>query len=242
MEEKTAKFSASCISRLLAGGKGATAQSYIYELALQSIGIKDNIDTSATRHGIVSQIQAFEKVILPLYPNAIWFDQYLSINDYCGASPDILFNSAPIEIKCPYTVDGFMEQTKNVPTKYYQQVQMQMMSCLSNVGYLCFYLTRPELWGQDDWQEYPVELEKRYKIFEFEADIALQEKILTKVDESEPKKQSMIQLLNSALVMHFEQFFDMQWNGYKLRKLKDCSNILGVSQAIRVGNEFYYEI
>lgn len=239
---KLAQFSASNISRLLAGGTGKTAQSYVLELALKSIGIKDDIDTAATRHGLNNQFNAYTNVVLPLFPDAIWFDQYLPINEFCGASPDVLINSTPMDIKVPYNVDNFLEQITNVPTKYVHQVQMQMMACKSEIGYLCFYLTRPEIWGDETWEEYPLPLEQRFKIFEFESDIELQERILKAVEESEPKKQQIIDLLLNAKVMSFEEFFNRQWIGNKIRQVKDCSNIYNLKEVIRVNNNFYYEV
>ncbi|MEY2868912.1 MAG: hypothetical protein RIR01_1377 [Bacteroidota bacterium] len=241
-ELRIAKFSASNISRLLAGGSGKTSQSYILELALQAIGIKDDIDTSATRHGLNNQFNAYQKVVLPLYPEATWLDEFLPINEFCGASPDVLIGYSPMDIKCPYNVDAYIEQINSVPTKYYQQVQMQMLACKSDTGYLCFYLTRPELWGEEEWQEYPIELEKRYKIFELKTDEELQNNILKKVEESEPKKQWIVNLLLSAKELSFEEYFHLQWNGNKLRNIKDCSNIYKLTDIFRVGNNFYYEV
>lgn len=244
-EERTARFSASNISRLLSNGRGggisATAQSYILELALASIGIKEDIQTKEMLHGINNQINAFDKVVRPLYPNAVWFDQYLPINEWCGASPDLLIDGNPMDVKCPFYVDTYLDQINSVPTKYYQQVQMQAMATKAEKCYLCFYLTAPEVWGSEEWDEYPIELEKRYKIFEFAKDEALHDMILAKVEESEPKKKFMIDLLNNALIMDFEQFFYLQFDGYAFRKLKTCSNILNLEQIIRVNNEFYYQ-
>lgn len=239
--ERIARFTASQVSRLLAGGQGKTTQTYLYELALQSLGIKDEIDTAATRHGINNQINAFEKCILPAYPDAVWFDEYLPINDLCGASPDFLINGCPGDIKCPYEVDAFIEQINSVPTKYYQQVQMQMMACKADIGYLTFYLTRPEVWGQDEWEEYPLPLDQRFSTFAFKKDEELQETILKRVEDNEPKKQKIISLLKSAKVLDFNEFFFMQYDGYKLRKVKDCNNILNLETVYRVGDNFYYE-
>jgi hypothetical protein len=209
---------------------------------MQSIGLKQDINTPAMAHGTNNQINAFERVILPRYHNAIWFDQYLPINEYCGASPDILINGCPADVKCPFHVDSFLEQINSVPTKYFQQIQCQMMACKADTGVLAFYLTRPEVWGADDWEEYPLPLEKRFKIFEFQKDEALHDLILQKVEEYEPKKQQVIKLLKDALIMDFEQFFYLQWEGNKLRLLKDCSNLFKLEQVIRVNDNFYYQI
>ena len=246
MEERIARFTASNISRLLSesrgGGMGATAQSYILELALQSIGIKEDIQTKEMLHGINNQINAFESVVKPLYPNAVWFDQYLPINEWSGASPDILIDGCPMDIKCPFHIDNFLEQCNQPPKKYYQQVQMQAMACKAEKCYLCFYLTAPEIWGSDEWREYPIELEKRFKIFEYAKDEALHEEISKKVELAEPLKQQVIKLLKEATEMDFEQFFNVQWEGYGYRKLKTCSNIFNLESIVRVGNEFYYQL
>ena len=235
------RFSASRISELLAGGTGKTAQSYILDLAMQSLGIREEISTPAMKHGIQNQMSGFEKVIKPLFPNAQWHDEFILINEYCGASPDILNESSPMDIKCPYYIDTYLEQINKPPTKYYAQVQMQMMACKSDVGRLIFYLTKPEEWGQEtEVEEYSFPLQLRFKIFEFSKDEELQEKILLKVEESQPKKIQMIELLNSAILISEEQFFYEQMNGFVYRKLQESNNILNLNSLIRVNNKFYY--
>src|SRR5688572_21348496 len=97
---KPANFSASRISELLAGGTGKTAQNYILDLALQSLSIKDELSTKATEHGLNNQLYAFEKVVQPLYPGSVWHDEYIPINEYCGASPDSLDGNIPTDVKC----------------------------------------------------------------------------------------------------------------------------------------------
>ena len=162
------RFSASRISELLAGGTGKTAQSYILDLSLQSLGIKDELSTPAMKHGIQNQLAGFEAVVKPLYRNAEWHDEFILINPFCGASPDILNEGNPMDIKCPFFIDAFIEQINKPPTKYYQQVQMQMLACKADVGHLIFYLTKPEEWGQEtELVEYPFPLALRFKIFEF---------------------------------------------------------------------------
>ena len=235
------RFSASRISELLAGGTGKTAQSYILDLALQSLGIKDELSTPAMKHGIQNQLAGFEAVVKPLYPNAEWHDEFILINPFCGASPDILNEGNPMDIKCPFFIDAFIEQINKPPTKYYQQVQMQMLACKADVGHLIFYLTKPEEWGQEtELVEYPFPLALRFKIFEFKKDEEVHDLILSKVEESEPKKQSMIKLLQDAEIMDSEQFFYEQMSGYAYRKLSDCNNILNLDKVIRVNDRFYY--
>lgn len=235
------RFSASRISELLAGGQGKTTQSYILDLALQSIGIKDDFSTPAMKHGIQNQLAGFESVIKPLFPSAEWHDEFILINEFCGASPDILNEGNPMDIKCPFHIDSFLDQVNAPPKKYYQQVQMQMMACKADVGHLIFYLTKPEEWGQEtEVVEYPFPLELRFKIFEYKKDEELHDLILSKVDESEPKKQSMIKLLNEAEIMDEELFFYAQIGGFAFRKLQDCNNILNLDKVVRVKDKFYY--
>ena len=236
------KFSASRISELLAGGSGKTAQSYILDLALQSLGIKDQLDTPALRHGINNQLNAFEQVIKPLYPSAEWLDVFIPINEFCGASPDFIIDGNPADIKCPFYIDTYIEQINKVPTKYYQQVQMQMMACKADIGRLCFYLTKPEEWGHEgEIIEYPFPLELRFKIFEFTKDEELHERILEKVAESEPKKVQMIQMLTDAEVIEEEQFFYEQFNGFCYRKINESNNVLSLDKLYRIKDKFYFK-
>ena len=235
------RFSASRISELLAGGTGKTAQSYILDLAMQSIGIRQEISTPAMKHGIQNQMNGFEQVVKPLFPNAEWHDEFILINDHCGASPDILNDSSPMDIKCPYYIDTYLEQINKPPTKYYAQIQMQMMACKSDVGRLIFYLTNPEEWGQETAvQEYSFPLQLRFKIFEFSKDEELQEKILMKVEESQPKKLQIIELLGNAELLSEEEFFYEQMNGFNYKKIQEANNILNLDSLIRVNDKFYY--
>jgi hypothetical protein len=235
-------FSASRISELLAEGRGKTSQSYILDLALQSLGIKEELSTPSMKHGIVNQINAFEKVVKPLFPEAKWHDEFININEYCGASPDILINESPLDVKCPYYIDSYIDQINSPPKKYYCQVQMQMMACKSDLGRLVFYLTKPEEWGDEkEVVEYPFPLEMRYKIFEYKKDEEMQYNILKKVELGHPKKLQIIKLLGEADIISEEEFFYKQMNGFVYRKLKECYNIFNLEKVVRVGDKFYYK-
>lgn len=239
---KTIKsFSASRIGELLAGGTGKTAQNYCLDLALESIGIKDGIDTPATRHGLNNQLSAFEVLVKRKFPDAVWYDEFIPINDKCGASPDSLAGVIPNEIKCPFYIDTFLEQINTTPKKYLLQNQMQMMATGSDVGFIWFYLTKPEEWGVEEWNEYPFPLELRQHCVEVKKDDEAQYTILEKVEHFHPVKLSFIKLLEEAEVIDYEQFFYVQMSGFSYRKLKDCNNILNLDKCIRVGNDFYYE-
>lgn len=240
-EIKVKSFSASRIGELLAGGAGKTAQSYCLDLAMESIGIKEEIDTAATRHGLNNQLTAFKVLVLPRFPGAVWHDEFIPINDKCGASPDSLAGNIPNEIKCPFYIDTFLEQINTTPKKYLLQNQMQMMATGSDIGYIWFYLTKPEEWGVEEWYEYPFPLELRQHCVEVKKDEEIQYTILEKVDHFHPVKLSFIKLLQEAEVMDSEQFFYEQMSGFAYRKLKDCSNILNLDKAVRVNDQFYYK-
>ena len=242
-EERKGRFSASRISELLAGGTGKTRDNYIYDLANEVLGLRKELDTPAMKHGTVNQINAFEFVIKPLFPNAKWLDTYIPINELCGASPDIMIDdTTPADVKCPFYIDTYIEQINKVPTKYYQQVQMQMMATGGDVGILCFYLTKPMEWGEETVIEFPFPLEDRFRIFEFKKDEEVQESILKAVAVAEPKKQLLITMLENATPMDEIEFFYYQMKGNKLRKFKEASNMYNVTTIYRVNDQFYYEI
>lgn len=128
-EERKGNFSGSNISRLLAGGGGATRKSYILEVAMDVVcDAKPNLDTSATRHGIANQMNAYEFILKPFYKGVKWVDKYIPINKDCGASPDCVWNdNFPIDIKCPFEIDTFLEQIEKVKSSYFAQIQMQII-------------------------------------------------------------------------------------------------------------------
>jgi hypothetical protein len=233
-------FSASRIGELLAEGTGKTAQSYCLDLALQSIGIRDEFETSAMRHGTVNQHNAFELIIKPKFTSAIWFDGWMPINENCGSSPDVLIDGMPLDVKCPFHVDNYFEQINRPPKKYYYQVQMQMMSTLADTGFLMFYLTKPESFGEDNWQEYPIAINDRHCIFEFKKDQQIHDQIFEKVDEWTPKKQLLIDMLLSAEPMDILTFFEMQKSSYSFRELKNASNLFSIDRFYKCENKFYY--
>jgi hypothetical protein len=234
------RFSASRIGELLAKGSGKTAQSYLLDLSLQSLGIKDDMQTAAMRHGLVNQHNAYELLVKSFFPEAKWHDESILIDERCSASPDVLIGDVPMDIKCPYNVDNFFDQCENVPKKYYLQVQMQMMATKASEGYLLFYLSKPEVFGEENWQEYPVAIEERYKLFRYDADADIQAEIMDAVDKYHPLKLQVIELLKSAKDLEWLEYFTMQKQGYSLRPLKEASNLFNMTECYRVRDKFYY--
>lgn len=242
-EERKGNFSASNISRLLAGGGGATRKSYILEVAMDVVcDTKPNLDTSATRHGIANQMNAYEFVLKPLYKGVKWVDKYIPINKNCGASPDCVWNdNFPIDIKCPFEIDTFLDQIEKVKPSYFAQIQMQIMAVGGTEGALCTYLTKKEEWGSDTWEEYPFPLQDRYRIEPIKKDDETCDRILLAVEKAVPERDLYIECLLNAKVMDEVEYFYYQMKHNKCRPLKECGNIAN-AEVIRVNNNFYYKI
>ena len=221
-------------------GKTKTCQSYILDMAMESIGIKDSLDTQATRHGLVNQFNAFEFVVKPKFPNAVWHDEYIPIDDRCGASPDVMDGIIPMDVKCPYTPDKYFELVDSLPKVYAYQLQMQMIATGSDTAYLIPYCTRPECFGDEVWTEYPIPLEERHRVIEVKKSDEIQSEIMVAVDKWHPKKIQLIELLKDAEEMSLERYFFESKGGSVYRKLKEANNIFMLDKIYRMGNEFYY--
>jgi hypothetical protein len=242
-EERVGCFSASNISRLMAGGGGATRKSYILEIATEVVvGQRPQLDTAAMKHGIANQMNAFEFVLKPLYKGVQWVDKYIPINENCGASPDCVWlGNYPIDIKCPFEIDTYLEQIEKVKPSYFAQIQMQILSVNGEEGALCTYLTKKEEWGSDTWSEYPLPLEDRFRVEPIKKDEETCDRILLAVEKAAPERDLYIELLNNATIMDEIEYFYYQMKHNKCRDIKSCSN-LEKANIIRVNNRFYYKV
>lgn len=255
--QRNARFTASNITRLLAKGGGATRMSYILEVALAEIGITKDFDNADLRHGSVNQHNAFSLVVKPNYPSSIWYDEFIPMGESGGASPDVLIDGhIPLEVKSPVCrnddYSSYFEQIARTPKKYYDQVQCQMLVCEHKfkkkikTGFLCFYLTKPETWAEENWEEFPYPLQDRYHIEPIQKDDERQYDIVQAIEAAIPVKKEIVDKLKAAKVIEPTAFFAMMQEDFRKRKMrfkkvKEASNILAVD-FIRVGNEFYYEV
>lgn len=221
-------------------GNTKTCQSYILDLALESIGITDYFETSAMRHGTTNQHNAFNMVVRRLFKNAVWHDEYIPIDDRCGASPDVLIGNIPLDIKCPYTPYKYFELCNSIGKRYLYQLQMQMIATESDIAYLLPYCTRPETFLMDSWEEYPVAIEDRYRLIEVPASDEIQSEIMLSVDKWHPKKLQLIDMLKNAKPLTLEEYFFDSKGGVMYKELKDSSNIFSVDEVFRIEDEFYY--
>lgn len=242
MEARKGNFTASNISRLLAGGTGSTRMSYILEVALASIGIEDGFESAATRHGTNNQYNAFDLCVKPLFEKAEWYDKYIPLTANSGASPDILIdNYFTLDVKCPYGIPNYIEQCKKLPKKYYQQAMMQMMCTKAPVGYVLIYLTKPELWGEDNWKEYPLTVNERYHLHEIQWHDQTVYEITEAVEKAVPVRDALIDRLKAAKVLDEMDFFRQQMKNYCYRPIKEAAKILE-HDFFRVNDEFYYKV
>lgn len=234
------KISASGIGELLTGGR--TADSYILKKAMECVGVEEKFSTKEMEHGIINQYEAFE--LLLQAEGFEWFDEYVPIDDRCGASPDTLRSDIVLDIKCPYYIDTYLQQCEKLPKKYYQQVQMQMIAVKKDEGGVLFYLTSPEA---DEWGnkiEYPYSIDDRHRLVTFRKDEEVQYNIMQVVDKYSPILDSWVEGLSMVQEKELDVFFYEQLiQGKKYRKIKTASNIMSaIERAFRVGEEFYYEV
>lgn len=238
-------FSASRICDLLAQGEGRSRLSYIFDLASKKIGIEKDITTKQMTHGINNELNAAEVFIDVMKSGYINSDGkgsqvFFPINDFVGSTPDIIDDDYVCDIKCPYDIHGFFEQNDKLVKKYYLQVQCQMMSLKVQKGYLMNYLTKPEVFGEDDYQEYPFPLKDRYHIHEIEQDAMVQDDILSYSEKWYPYIGICAEMMQSAKELNHEDFFMMQFKDkVRFQKLKDVNWIENTKQIFRFNDNFY---
>jgi hypothetical protein len=244
IEKPKSAISASSVHKLCPADKfkTKTAQSYVLELAMKDIGIVDDFDNAAMRHGRNNQHDAYMLAVLPTFPNAVWHDEYIAIDDRCGASPDVLIGNIPLDVKCPYSFYNYYDNIRSVKKAYLYQLQMQMIATNADTSYLLFYCTKPESYGMEEWTEFPIELERRIKLLEFAKDTAIQDEIMQAVDTWHPKKLEMVEKLKEAETIDYDRFFFDTEIGIEYRQFSDASNFFNVSKIYRLENEFFYQL
>ena len=239
------RFSASGASKLCAEGTGATRLSYIYEIALNLVGCKPDITTSAMFHGINNESNALDVLIAKKggqhnFDFEIGKQKSFKVNDYLSATPDAFQeNEWTGDAKCQYSIKGFIEQNAKLAKSYNYQIQTQMMALNVNKGYLINYLTKPEKFGQDDWTEYPFDIEDRYFIHEIEKDEAICDEILMKAEKYHPMiNLAYEQMANASILDEMEFFYNQLKNGIKYKSLKDYW-VNNQNEVFRFENEFF---
>jgi len=237
-------FSASRASCLLAGGTGKTRLNYIFELAEQMQFNEKRISTAAMEHGIVNERFAID-ILTSKYGGKANTNEngeqiFYEINNFIGATPDSFADDWIGDAKCQYYIYTYLEQCDKIATKYFLQLQCQMMAMKVDMGLLINYLTKPEHFGQDDWEEYPFSLQERYHIHEVKSCAETQEKILAAAEKYHPLIGECSQRLETAEPLDDATFFYEQLiGGTRFRKLKDV-NWINNEKPIIIHDKIYY--
>lgn len=245
--ENKGRFSASGISRLCSEGTGATRNTYIYEIALNLLGCKPDITTSAMYHGINNEANALD-ILISVKGGQHNFDfeigrqKSFKVNDYLSATPDAYEEGIWTgDAKCQYTIKGFVEQNAKVSKAYMYQIQTQMLALKVDLGYLINYLTKPEKFGEENWTEYPFPLEDRYFIHEIKKDEAICNEILEKSEKYHPLiNVAYEQMANATILEDNEFFYNQLKNGIYYKTLKDYW-INNKKEVFRHENDFYIQ-
>ncbi len=160
---RLARFTASEIHNIM-GDKWPTvgATNYCYRKVgeeLTGISCRDEIDTNATKHGLMYENHAIRKYAQSIGVDFVIVQKLIfSPESRFACTPDFLivhnesqdqlsYNVSTGEVKCPITFDGYInlfmcdtpEQVKAYSKAYYWQVLMQMYVCDALRGYLIAY-------------------------------------------------------------------------------------------------------
>lgn len=206
---RTGKFTASEIWKLFVEPRkktdqwSETAKTYILEKAVeQATGYRKQITSKEMEHGIMTEPEAFEnwvKVSGVLYTYTA--KEFFEISPIAGASPDgVLYDGLNIisvcDIKCPQPLT-FMEliaERPEVDTKYFYQLQMQMLATNADNGFLVYYLAKEfvNTYTNEVEFSFDIPLEKRIYAIEIKRDQEVQGKMLDKIYKAEELKQQYI--------------------------------------------------
>lgn len=234
-------YSASRISELLAGGSGKTRQSYHIDLCLDILGLKEDFDTAPMKHGRVNEINAFDYVKIYHHDAVLCSDEYIPINDKCGASPDVILkNKDVIDIKCPSSLYQFHKSKITTSKAYHDQIQMQLLSTGGNLGRLFYYLTKPEIWGSDEWTEYDFEnFDDNHYFVEIKKDEKRQKEILEAVERYYPVKMEILDKMKQASEIEFKELNARIKGGKMFAPIKQASNVLNVD-LFKFEDKYFY--
>ena len=146
-EQRKGKFTASEIIKILGvRGLGETGKSYAIDKAIEqlfgefeerfiSYDMQNGIDTEPLAFAKFKEMKSLEFLEVT---NCGFFENC----EHSGASPDgLVSDDAILEIKCPKSSTFFkLVATNEVDSKYYAQMQMQMLSTNRNKAYFFNYL------------------------------------------------------------------------------------------------------
>lgn len=146
-QQRYGKFTASEIIKILGvRGLGETGKSYAIDKAIEQLfgEFEENFISYDMQKGIDTEPLAFAKFkeMKSLEFLEVTNCGFFENCEHSGASPDgLVSDNAILEIKCPKSSTFFkLVATNEVDSKYYAQMQMQMLSTNRNKAYFFNYL------------------------------------------------------------------------------------------------------
>jgi exodeoxyribonuclease (lambda-induced) len=160
-EQRRGKFTASEIVKLLGvKGLGETGKSYAFDKAIEQLfgEMEESFISYDMQRGIDLEPLAFAKFkeIKELEFIEVSNCGFFEYENEAGASPDgLVGEDAILEIKCPRSTTFFkLVATNEIDSKYYAQMQLQMMATNRNKAHFFNYLVHE---GMEYWHEIIIE-------------------------------------------------------------------------------------
>lgn len=189
-KQRHGKFSASEIYKLMGvRGLGETGKTYAIEKAIEELygDVDENFISYDMERGIELEPLAFEKFksIMDLEFIEVTNCGFFETCKHSGASPDgLVGEDAILEIKCPKAGTFFkLVATNEIDTKYYLQMQKQMLSTKRNKGYFFNYII---IDGVEYWH-----------IIKVDRDEEIITKMLSRIAEAVEIKKEFITKINN---------------------------------------------
>ena len=164
-DQRLGRFTASEIYKLMGvKGLGETGKSYAIEKAIEELFGKtdDNFMSFDMQRGVEMEPLAFAKVKELYELNFIQVENcgFFNLLENAGASPDgLIGNDTILEIKCPKAETFFkVVATNEIDTKYFYQMQLQMMATNRKKGVFFNYCI---IEGIEYWHEINVDIDEK---------------------------------------------------------------------------------
>lgn len=194
-----------------AGKWSQTSEAYILEKAIEEMtGYRPKFTSKEMEHGIITEPEAFQA--FQQYSDLKWdycSSEFFPIGDNAGASPDgVAYDDlkaiAVVDIKCPQPLTFFgiraFDFGHKIDTKYFYQLQMQMIALRVPKAYLCYYLASEfgNTYTGEVEAKFDIPMKDRLMVFEVPQDPIAQTEIMHKIKLAEQRKQEIINTLSNG--------------------------------------------
>lgn len=187
------KIRSSQAATILPAGKGSAlsvgAQSYIKDLYLQDVfNTSKEFYSKETEKGTLMEEEAIEYLMDHSDLGFMTKNEEHFENDYIKGTPDVILSDRVVDIKCPwdcFTFKAFFKDFKP-PQIYIVQLQCYMELVGVDQATLAYVLMNTPTHLDPDGLDYSLfPPEKRIRLFHFQRDEALIEKLYSKVKSSQ---------------------------------------------------------